>query len=222
MSGKLYGVYGAGGCGRGIMPLAREMLKATFAADDLLVFIDDAPTGPRLVNGHRVLSYEEFRSSEAERKFAAIAVADGKLRARIADAFMRDRVAAWEIRAPSVIQMDDVSIGDGALLSPNVIFTSNIRVGHFFHANLASYIEHDCIVGDYVTFAPGVKCNGNVVIEDFAYIGAGAIIKQGTRNKPLTIGRGAIVGMGAVVTKDVPPGVTVVGDPARTLVKKFE
>jgi acetyltransferase-like isoleucine patch superfamily enzyme len=95
-----------------------------------------------------------------------------------------------------------------------VTFTSNIKVGRCFHANLYSYVEHDCVIGDFVTFAPGVHCNGNVRIGDYAYIGSGAIIKQG-----LTIGRGATVGMGAIVTKDVPEGVTVVGNPARILEK---
>ena len=71
------------------------------------------------------------------------------------------------------------------------------------------------MIGDYVTFAPSVRCNGNIVIEDHAYIGTGAVIKQGTPEKPLVIGKGAVVGMGAVVTKDVPPGVTVVGNPAK-------
>ena len=50
--------------------------------------------------------------------------------------------------------------------------------------------------------------------------GTGAVIKQGTPDKPLVIGKGAVVGMGAVVTKSVPPGVTVVGNPARILEKK--
>ncbi len=75
------------------------------------------------------------------------------------------------------------------------------------------------MIGDFVTFAPGVKCNGNVVVEDHAYIGTGAIIKQGQPGQPLVIGRGAVVGMGAVVTKSVPAGATVVGNPARLLVK---
>ena len=107
----------------------------------------------------------------------------------------------------------------GAILCPFVTLTSNIQIGRHFHANLYSYVEHDCVIGDFVTFAPGVHCNGNVVIEDGAYIGAGAVIKQGLPGKPLVIGAGAVVGMGAVVTKSVPSGATVVGNPASRLNK---
>jgi acetyltransferase-like isoleucine patch superfamily enzyme len=115
--------------------------------------------------------------------------------------------------------MDEVRLGEGAILSPFVTITSNITIGRHFQANLYSYVEHDSKIGDYVTFAPGVKCNGNIVIEDHVYIGAGAVIKQGKPGRPLVIGSRAIVGMGAVVTKDVPPGVTVVGNPAKPLIK---
>jgi acetyltransferase-like isoleucine patch superfamily enzyme len=75
------------------------------------------------------------------------------------------------------------------------------------------------VIGDYVTFAPAVKCNGNIMIEDHAYIGAGAIIKQGEPGKPTVIGQGAVVGMGTVVTKSISPGTTVVGNPAQQLEK---
>ncbi|MNJ56020.1 putative acetyltransferase EpsM [compost metagenome] len=78
-------------------------------------------------------------------------------------------------------------------------------------------MAHDCQIGDFVTFAPGVKCNGGVIIEDYAYIGAGVIIKQGTPNRPVVIGRNSIVGMGAVVTKSVPPNTTVFGNPAKPM-----
>jgi hypothetical protein len=97
--------------------------------------------------------------------------------------------------------------------------TSNISIGKSFHANIYSYVAHDCKIGDYVTFAPGAKCNGNVIIEDYAYIGTGAIIKPGSKNKPLVIGQGAVIGMGAVVTKSVSPGVTVFGNPAKPIGK---
>ena len=95
------------------------------------------------------------------------------------------------------------------------MITADARIGRYFHSNIYSYVAHDCRIGDYVTFAPGVRCNGNVIIEDYAYVGTGAIIKHGLPGKPLVIGRGAVVGMGAVVTKDVPPYATVVGNPAK-------
>ena len=105
-------------------------------------------------------------------------------------------------------------------MSPFVTITSNVIIGKCFQANIYSYVAHDSRVGDFVTFAPGAKCNGNVVIEDNVYIGTGAIIRQGRPNKPIVIGQGAIVGMGAIVTKNVPAGVTVIGNPAVPLSKK--
>ena len=56
--------------------------------------------------------------------------------------------------------------------------------------------------------------NGNVTIGDHAYVGSGAIIRQG-----ISIGAGAVIGMGAVVTSDVPSGATVVGNPSKPLIK---
>ena len=105
------------------------------------------------------------------------------------------------------------------ILCPFTTITSNTKIGKGFHANIYSYVAHDCIIGDYVTFAPSVKCNGNVHIEEHAYIGTGAIIKQGTPEKPIVIGKGAVVGMGAVVTKSVKPGDVVFGVQSRTPVQ---
>ncbi len=218
MTTPLYAVYGSSGCGRGIMPLARALVVGQGVAPDRLVFIDDAPASPE-VNGHQVCRYVDFLAMPASSRHAVIAIAAGSIRARLAARLRADGVQPWSVQAANVVIMDDVRIGEGAALSPFVTLTSNIRIGSHFHANLYSYVEHDCVIGDFVTFAPAVKCNGNVVIEDHVYIGAGAVIKQGVPGRPLVIGRGATVGMGAVVTRDVPAGVTVVGNPARPLIR---
>lgn len=215
----LFAIYGANGCGRGIMPLARVALARRGDPQAELAFVDDRASFER-VNGHRVMSWEAFRADPAEEKFIAIAIANSGVRQTLAERCMGAGVKFFSVRAQNAVVMDDVQIGEGALLSPFVTLTSNIRVGRHFHANLYSYIEHDCVIGDFVTFAPAVRCNGNVVIEDHAYIGCGAILKQGRAGDPLVIGRGAVVGMGAVVTKSVPPGATVVGNPARRLIKE--
>ncbi|AOY98923.1 acetyltransferase [Cupriavidus sp. USMAHM13] len=208
---KLVGVYGASGLGREVMPLIREGVASS--GDRELVFIDDRLSGG-YVNGCHVLSYEDFLAAAAERKEISFAIADSKVRERLALRAEEDGILIGEAIASNAVVLDDVEIGAGSIIFPFVTLTSNIRIGRQFHANIYSYVAHDCVIGDYVTFAPGVKCNGNVVVEDHAYIGAGAIIKQGRPGEPLVIGRGAVVGMGAVVTKSIAPGMTVVGNPA--------
>lgn len=212
----LIGVYGVGGCGRGVMPLLRQQV---LGCPTRLVFIDDAPRSDR-VNGHQVLSWQEFLDQPADSRAVSLAIASGQIRQKLAEICDEIALPLIEVRATSVVQMDDVVLGDGACLSPFVTLASNIRIGRAFHANSYSYVEHDCRIGDFVTFAPGVKCNGNVVIEDHAYIGAGAILRQGREGAPLKIGRGAVIGMGAVVTKDVPAGATVIGNPAKGMYKQ--
>lgn len=219
MTKPLYGVYGASGFGREVIPLAREWLLKQGISVDRLVFIDDGVEAVGLVNGYRVLSYADFLNENASEYYINIAIANSNIREKIENRLRADGVLDWSIQAENCVIMDDVQIGSGSILSPFVTLTSNIRIGKYFHANIYSYVAHDCVIGDYVTFAPSVRCNGNIVIEDHAYIGTGAVIKQGTPERPLVIGRGAVVGMGAVVTKSVPAGVTVVGNPARPLVK---
>lgn len=218
MNSPLFAVYGASGYGREVMPLAREQLRREGVASERLVFVDDGAADASM-NGQRVLSYADFLATPACERHVVLAIANSVVRERLATRCEADSVRAWSVTAANVMKMDDVVLSEGAVLSPFVTITSNIRIGKHFHANIYSYVAHDCVIGDFVTFAPGVKCNGNIVIEDHAYIGTGAVIKQGKPGQPLVIGRGAVVGMGAVVTKDVPAGATVVGNPARIMNK---
>jgi len=213
---KRFAIFGASGCGRGVMPLLEQQLQRTESRLWDLVFVDDSPPAPQ-VNGHNVLTYTQWLSMPATSRHICLAIANSSVREKLAARCVADGVAFSDVMADNVVVMDDVQIGPGSVLCPFVTVTSNIRIGKHFHANLYSYVEHDCVIGDFVTFAPGVHCNGNVVVEDHAYIGTGAILRQGQPGVPLVIGRGAVVGMGAVVTKNVAPGTTVVGNPARVM-----
>ncbi|MGO3920712.1 acetyltransferase [Acinetobacter venetianus] len=214
---EFIGVYGASGFGKEVMPLVRQ--KFPTLQKEQFVFIDDGQAGGSL-NGYSVLTYTDFINNLATHKAVTIAIANSIVREKLVMRLNEDGVQHLAIQADNTVVLDEVEIGEGSLLCPFTCLTSNIKIGKFFHANIYSYVAHDCVIGDYVTFAPGVKCNGNIHIEDHAYIGTGAVIKQGTPDKPLVIGKGAVVGMGAVVTKSVPAGVTVIGNPARILEKK--
>lgn len=216
---KKFAVFGASGFGREVLPVARMQLQLTETEPWDLVFVDDNPSEPAL-NEHRVLTYAQWLGEPASSRHISLAIANNGIREKLATRCAADAVGFFEVRAANVVVLDEVQIGPGAVLCPFVTLTSNIRIGQHFHANIYSYVAHDCVIGDFVTFAPGVQCNGNVLMEDYAYIGTGAILRQGNPDNPLVIGRGAVVGMGAVVTKDVAPGTTVVGNPARVMEKK--
>jgi sugar O-acyltransferase (sialic acid O-acetyltransferase NeuD family) len=143
-----------------------------------------------------------------------IAIANWKLRENIYTNLKLKGVLFPNIIHNSAFISTNLEIKEGAILCPFVTLTSNISIGINFHANIYSYIAHDCIIGNNVTFAPSVKCNGNVIIEDNVYIGTGVVIHQGKPNKPLKIGKGAIIAAGSVVTKSIPAGMTVFGNPA--------
>jgi sugar O-acyltransferase (sialic acid O-acetyltransferase NeuD family) len=216
---QLYGIVGAGGFGREVMPIALDMLtKAHQSRDFEIVFVvEHGSTNP--VNGHRIITADDFLASAQERYFN-IAIADHEARERIAATFIASGATPFSITAANSVCMSNNEIAAGVILCPFTTITSNAKIGRFFHANIYSYVAHDCQIGDFVTFAPNVHCNGKVVIEDYVYVGTGAIIRPGTEAKPIVIGRGAVVGMGAVVTKSVAPFTTVIGNPAAPLERK--
>jgi sugar O-acyltransferase (sialic acid O-acetyltransferase NeuD family) len=211
--GRLIGVFGASGFGREILPLVRRQI-AENGANDKIVFVE-ATAGPAR-NGTTVIADPDFLGDRGERAFV-VAIADGPIRKRLHEQALLSGAKPLDIRSPSADILDEVTLGAGYILCGHSTVSSNSQVGDGFHLNISSYLAHDCVVGNFVTFGPNVVCAGNVVVEDMAYIGAGAMIRQGTPDKPLVIGAGAVVGMGAVVTESVPRGVTVIGNPARPL-----
>jgi acetyltransferase-like isoleucine patch superfamily enzyme len=135
-------------------------------------------------------------------------------------------------------------IGEGTRVWQYVVILSGAVIGRDGNICSHCFIENQVVVGDRVTVKCGVQLWDGVTLEDDVFVGpnatftndreprsrnAGAtllptLVKKGasiganaTILPGLTIGEGAMVGAGAVVTKDVPPRTLVVGNPARVV-----
>ncbi|NRQ10043.1 putative acetyltransferase EpsM [Aliiroseovarius sp. xm-v-208] len=134
------------------------------------------------------------------------------LRRKVFEAAQARGFAFPPLQHPSVIRADDVTLAEGAQVLAGAILQAGVTVGENALLNTGCIVDHECRIGAHAHLAPGVTLSGGVTIGSGVHVATAAVVIQGIR-----IGDGAIVGAGAVVTKDVAPGVTVVGNPARPL-----
>jgi acetyltransferase-like isoleucine patch superfamily enzyme len=91
-----------------------------------------------------------------------------------------------------------------------VVATTEVQLGAHLGVMPQAVFTHDDRLDDFVTVAAGARVSGAVHVGEGAYLGAGCLIRESR-----SVGAWALVGMGAVVTRDVPAGEVWVGNPAR-------
>lgn len=104
------------------------------------------------------------------------------------------------------------SIGPGSVVLAQVVLTASVQVGSHVAIMPHVTLTHDDVIADFATLASAVGLGGNVRVGRAAYIGAGALVREGC-----DIGDVALVAMGAVVTRDIPARQVWAGVPARYL-----
>jgi sugar O-acyltransferase (sialic acid O-acetyltransferase NeuD family) len=102
--------------------------------------------------------------------------------------------------------------GMGKYVQGNVCLQAEVTIGDNTAINVGCIVAHETRIGHSCFLAPGVVITGEVQVDDGVLIGANATILP-----RLKIGRWATIGAGAVVTKDVPPGAVVAGNPGRII-----
>jgi sugar O-acyltransferase (sialic acid O-acetyltransferase NeuD family) len=108
-----------------------------------------------------------------------------------------------------------VQVASGAMVLGGVVLNPETHIGRHAIVNTSSSIDHHGVIGPYAHIAPGCHLAGHVTVEEGAFLGVGVSVVPG-----VTIGAWAVVGAGAVVLYNVPPGAVVVGVPARAMINK--
>ncbi len=114
-----------------------------------------------------------------------------------------------------LIIYDYVEIGSNTCIDKGSL--SDTVIGEGTKINNLCHIAHNVVIGRNVIITAQVNISGSTLIEDHVWIGPNASLRGHQK-----IGKGAIIGTGAVVTRDVPPGETWVGNPAKKLEKQCE
>ena len=110
-----------------------------------------------------------------------------------------------------------MKIGEGTIIYEGVILTANIEVGNHVIISPKCGIGHDSIIKDYVSLLWNVNVSGNDILEEGVMMGSGSTIIQGKK-----IGKGSIIGAGAVVIDNIDSYSTVVGVPAKVIKVDYE
>ncbi len=113
---------------------------------------------------------------------------------------------------PSALIARDVTTGKGCVVMAGTVINSNTRTGDFCIINTRASVDHDNIIEDYASIAPGVTTGGNVKIGSFSAVSLGANIIHG-----ITVGEQTVVGAGSTVLKDLPSYVVAYGTPAQVV-----
>lgn len=209
-------IIGAGGVGREVSLIIEKInkLKATW---NLIGFIDDnINSWNRIINGYQIIGGMDLLETLPLDTYVVIAIANYNVKKKIVNK-INNKFKFATIIDPKVYIHDYMTIGEGTIIYEGTIITANIQVGNHVIISPKCGIGHDSIIKDYVSLLWNVNVSGNDVIEEGVMMGSGSTIIQGKK-----IGKGSIIGAGAVVIDDIDSFTTAVGVPAKVVKERYE
>jgi sugar O-acyltransferase (sialic acid O-acetyltransferase NeuD family) len=216
---------GPGGFGRETAELVRainddQLAQAGEPPWDLLGFLDDDPSRHGTsVSGTRVLGGLDELGTLPDARVVVCTGHPGDFtsKKRIVERLALPPERYATLVHPSAVLPASCRIGEGTVVLAGVVATTEVEIGAHVGAMPQTVLTHDDRLGDFVTVGAGVRLAGTVQVHEGAYLGSGCLIRENCE-----IGPWALIGMGAVVTRDIPGGEVWAGVPARFLRRVVE
>lgn len=207
---------------------AREVYwQAKIASNDSFqqyLFVDDLNSITSIEVGEKSWpviqdwNFLEYQRSSAQIGFI-VGVGNPKVKVQMVERALKAGLAPLPtIIHPSVVILDPAcTIGQGGMISPNCVLTTNIKIADYVILNVGVSVGHDVQIDDFVTCAPQVAIAGNVHLKKGVSLGIGSIIRE-----KLTIAPFVTIGAQACVLESInEPDSVLVGVPAKTLKNKI-
>ncbi len=200
-------VYGASGHAKVVIDIIERqgLYDIAFLVDDNPCLKDTDFYGYHVIGGKQELLAERNRVTGG-----IVAIGSSRVRSSMAARLTEHGFNLLTAVHPSAQLGRGVTIGNGTVIMAGVVINSDSRIGRNVIINTRAGIDHDCTIGDDVHIAPGSVLCGSVTIGDGTFVCAGSTIIPN-----LSIGSHVTIGAGSTVIRDVPNGVTIMGNPAK-------
>ncbi|WP_412501516.1 acetyltransferase [Shewanella chilikensis] len=204
-------IVGAGGFAREIYSyLSDDQYKV--GSYRLAGFLDDNVDAVKMFKvGHKVVS-TLFSETIPSGSKLIMAVANPELKERIFHYYKSRDCSFVTYIHPSAFIGNSVSIGEGSIVSPNSVLTTDIKIGNCVTINALSSVGHDAKIGDFSTLSGHCDVTGFVELGQKVFMGSNSSVIPNVK-----VGDDSIIGAGSVVISKVRAGVTVFGNPARKI-----
>ncbi len=209
----ILGIYGSGGHGGDILDLAYAV-NSNDKRWDGYIFINDYADGQR-VREINIMSFDRFL--ETYSKYEAeivIAVGEPDVREKLWNKVTKSSFSMATLIHPTVELPETVKIGKGCTIGKNSFISYDVQIGDNTCIQTMACVGHNTIVGKNVVMSSLSNCGGNCRIGNNVYIALNVPVKE-----HISIGSNTIVGMGAVVLRDLPADVIAMGNPARPMLR---
>lgn len=201
-------ILGAGGFAREVYYYINDCMNAMCMPWSTRVHFYDDVTDILSLKTHNVI--KAFTDEHAEREFKfLIGVGNPVVKKVLVEKALRAGLTA----APALVHPNAIvhgRVGDGSVICPNVVVTSDVLVGKYVTLNLNSTIGHDANIGDFTNISPGAHISGNCSIGEGVDIGTGAVLRE-----KIVVKDGIVIGAAACVVANCLEKGVYVGVPAK-------
>lgn len=199
----------------GSTPLFIELAEACGYKIVGLYHYNDERTG-ETEHGFSILgSFDDMLKSDIKGKQFLLSQGDMKIRKNLTDKIKTVGGIIPTLIHPTAIVSRFANISDdGVCIGANCIIQADVAINAGVVIRDMALVCHQTTIGNYCFIGPKALVGAHIFVEDFAFIGQSSLLVSG---KVRNVGGNTLVGAGAVVTKELPADVVVVGNPARII-----
>lgn len=209
-------IVGARGFGREVYTLATRCVGFN-SSYQIKGFLDDHKDALVGLSGYPPIidSVEDYNIQKND--VFIVALGDVRLKKIYTEKIILKKGQFTTLIHPTAIIGPNTKVGEGVIVGEYAVISCDITIGNHVIIHCFSDLGHDCIVGNYCSLGPYSFLGGYSHLEDLVTLHPRVSIMPRKKVK-----LGAIVGSGSVVMRNVPPNVTVHGNPARSIFTENE